>query len=125
VVDVADIALHFLDDQNFPICDVESANLQWSFTKKRDWVTKQILSCGSITLTQTGADPDYAGFPELLLPLERCTGIKRVDSMGVDGGPPPEGDPTSSIPNPSNLPSPPELLYTSFSKPTGDNVKSL
>ena len=58
-------------------------DLQWGLTKKRDFITNQMVSCGSITLKQTSKDSKVAAFSEILLPLEDCTGMKRTLSFGA------------------------------------------
>lgn len=135
VVNVADIELDFIEDdeiygaQHQGVANVHCRDLRWSLTKGKDLVTNQVLSCGSITLRQTSKRDELSAFDVLLLPLEDCTGVRKSSSFDIEYSIVEEGgddmDPSSSIPVRDNSTSIPELLYTSTSKPTGENVKSL
>ncbi|GMI08306.1 hypothetical protein TrRE_jg5399, partial [Triparma retinervis] len=133
VIDISNITLNFVADEDPQqgVADIVCRDLQWSLIKKRDFITHQTLSCGSITLKQTSKETRFAAFSEILLPLEDCTGMKRTPSSGglnssFSGEAAPETeDPESSIPKVHNTSSTPQLLFTSISKPSGDNVKSL
>lgn len=80
--------------------NVDCANVSWSLVKLQDCIFKQNANCDSICLRQTSNRKEWAGFPDLLLPLPSRT------------------DP--SLPCQHCL-----LQFTSTTHPNGNNVKTL
>lgn len=98
-VDISSVIFHFCIDESDLVADVEGSEMKWSLLKKKDRVSRQVLTFDSIRLSQTSSNKEWAGVPELLFPLKENSG----------------GDSNNS----------PQLTYKSTSKLCGDNVKVL
>lgn len=80
--------------------NINASNASWSLAKNADYISKQRANVESICIQQTSNIPEWAGFPDLLLPLPTST--------------------DASMPHPHCL-----FQFTSTTHPNGNNVKTL
>ena len=95
-IDISSVIFHFCICENDHIADVEGSKMKWSLLKKKDRVSRQVLTFDSIRLSQTSSNKEWAGVRELLFPLKESS--RR------------EGE---------------QLTYKSTSRPNGDNARTL
>lgn len=101
VIKMPSIILHFGSLESKFVADVHCSELKWSLRKLNDRISHQKLTLRSIELIQTSGDNRWAKFEKLLIP-----------SMNFD----------------PSLEKEAQLIYTSTSRPRGDqfdNVKYL
>jgi len=98
-IDISSVIFHFCICDNDHVADVEGSKMKWSLLKKKNRVSRQVLTFDSIRLSQTSSNKEWAGVPELLFPLKESS--RR------------EGDIAA------------QLTYESTSRPTGDNARTL
>ena len=98
VIKMPSIILHFGSRERNFVADVHCSELKWSLRKLRDRISHQKLSLQSIELIQTSGNNKWARFEKLLLPSAHL-------------------DPSCERK--------PQLVYTSTSRPKGDQFDSV
>ena len=61
-VNISSIIMHFCLDESNHVADVEGTKLCWSLKKVKDRISRQLLTLGSIHLSQTSDNRDWARF---------------------------------------------------------------
>ena len=111
-IGIESIRLHFCSDDLEPIIDIVCHDLKWSLEKKRDKISRQKLLCKSIQLGHTAKSETSPRYRKLLTPLESH------DSQEIDGE-------ILSCDIDTVVEGNPQLIYTSTTRSSGDNVKYL
>ncbi len=107
-IEIDSIVLHFCSDASEFIADIDCHALKWSLRKVKDKISRQKLVCHSIYLEQTSDNEKWARCKKLLIPLEdNClNNHEEKDTKRA-------------------LERMPQLIFTSTTRASGDNVKYL